>query len=199
MGWVRIDDAFYDHPAHAGLELAAWGLWTWSLAWSNRNLSDGAIPKTVVKRMDPDGEATGALINSGRWLDNGEGVAVHDYLEWQPSKEQILSKRERERQRNRGRTAATPPGAAEELPCEEPQPQPLPNGKEKASRKTRISLPWVNTEEMLAWASTNCPAVDVHRETEKFVDDAKAHGRSYIDWVAAWKGWLRRNRDGAFR
>lgn len=111
MGWVRVDDAFYDHPAHAGLTLEAWGLWLWGLAWSNRNLSDGSIPTAAIERMDPDGMASGALISSGRWHQDGDVVLIHDYLAYQPSAESVRSKRvkERERWQRRADSTDTPP------------------------------------------------------------------------------------------
>jgi hypothetical protein len=128
MGWVRVSDDFYDHPAHAVLGLEEWGLWLWSLAWANRNLTDGAIPMLVVKRMDPDGDATGALIEAGRWDHLDDRVEIHDYLEFQPSAQQIRAKREKERERFQRRSAATPRGeradSAATPPASQPQPQP---------------------------------------------------------------------------
>lgn len=80
MGWVRVSDDFYDHPAHVDLDLSAWGLWLWSLAWANRNLTDGVLPLAAVRRMDPDGTASGALITAGRWVELDDGrVRVHDF------------------------------------------------------------------------------------------------------------------------
>lgn len=135
MGWVRIDDAFYDHPAHAGLDLAAWGLWTWSLAWSNRNLTDGRIPKAAARRMDPDGIASGALIAAGRWVEDDDAFVVHDFLEFQPSAEQVRKRREKERDRwarRSGPDSGDPPrGAGAERPrtprASQPQPHEEPN------------------------------------------------------------------------
>lgn len=90
MGWVRIDDSFYDHPAMVDLDLAHWGLWAWSLAFSNRNLTDGRISLAAVKRMDPDGELTQALIDAGRWhLLPDAAIEINDYLDYQRSSEQI--------------------------------------------------------------------------------------------------------------
>lgn len=123
MGWVRLDDAFYDHEGFAALELGAWGLWVWSLAWANRNLTDGKIPKAVIERMDPAGTAAGALITAGRWHDHDEHIVVHDYLDYQPSAAQVKVKRERERSRwqRRGTRDATPPESAEHSPDPPPK------------------------------------------------------------------------------
>lgn len=56
MPWVRLEDDFYDHPkmAAAGPLGIAW--WVTGLAYSNRNLTDGRIPRPVARRLlDLDG------------------------------------------------------------------------------------------------------------------------------------------------
>lgn len=136
MGWVRISDDFYDHPAHVGLDLAAWGLWTWSLAWANRNLTDGIIPRAVVKRMDPDGATSGALIDAGRWIAlDGDRIEIHDYLAFQPSAEQIKRKREKDRERWQRRTRSdstdTPHGV-------EPEPEPTPPSSQPQPQRSSL-------------------------------------------------------------
>lgn len=211
MGWVRISDDFYDHPAHAGNGLAAWGLWAWSLAWSNRNLRDGLIPWPVVERMDPDGKASGALLKSGRWIKRDDCVEVHDYLEYQPSAEQIREKRAKERERwlrradSNGASTDTPPQLRAEPPptprVSQPQPQSLSNDRELGGAKaptrtrgTRIPERFVVTDEMAEWAATNHPRVVIDYQTQKFVDHFKAKAGQdavAVDWVRRWKNWIR--------
>lgn len=133
MGWVRLDDAFYDHPGHATLSLSAWGLWAWSLAWSNRNLRDGKIPLPVVERMDPAGDATAELVGAGRWDRDEQTVIVHDYLEYQPSADEVRKKRERERTRwqRRGKRHES------DLPADsDPEPEPPPPQHRAESPRT---------------------------------------------------------------
>lgn len=216
MGWVRIDDSFYDHPGHAGLDLAAWGLWAWSLAWSNRNLTDGHIPLAVVKRMDPVGDATGALIASSRWDLADEVVVVHDFLEYQPSAEQIREKRERERVRwqRRGGRKPSPDGEPEDSettprgvdaeheetpPASQPQPQDLSHDKslpaEDRRRGTRIPEDFDLSADRERWAHERCPGLDVVLHHERFVNHWRAKtGRdaTKLDWDATWRNWMLR-------
>lgn len=51
MPWVRIDDAFYDHPKFDRAGPLGVALWVVGLAWSNRNLTDGFIPDSKVRTL----------------------------------------------------------------------------------------------------------------------------------------------------
>lgn len=133
MGWVRLDDAFYDHQKfiEAG-PLAGW-LWVCSLAWSNRNLTDGFIPANQVPRLASfDGFAhhmwSGELMGGGEdvdvrdlagdlvslrlWDEVEGGYRIHDFHDYQPSAEQVLAKREKERSRWSRRSRGNAAGAA---------------------------------------------------------------------------------------
>lgn len=211
MGWVRVSDDFYDHRGHIPLSLDAWGLWLWGLAWSNRNLTDGVIQWEAIRRMDPDGTASGALVASGRWHDENTHVEIHDYLEYQPSAEQIRSKREKDRERwhRRGSSlhadsTATPRGVQPDSTptplTSQPQPQhSISDDMEcpPARRgKTKIPSPFEVTPEMESWARERYPQLDWSRETEKFVAWAKANDRRYADWLQAWRNWMHRAEGG---
>ena len=227
MGWVRIDDSFYEHPAMISLELHAWGLWTWSLAFCNRNLTDGRVPLAAIRRMDPDGTASGALIEAGRWLQEDGEVVVKDYLDYQPSAEQIRSKRDKERERWQRRasspaaaipSAPTPrgvaPPSASTPPASQPQPQPDTYVSEsgahsapaptttKRPRGTRIPDPFIVTDDMVTWAETELPRFDWTRETVRFKDHwLAAAGAKGVkqDWPATWRNWMRRAAEGTYR
>lgn len=45
--------------------------------------------------------------------------------------------------------------------------------------------------EMRNWAANACPGVDVQGETAKFIDHSLANGRACVDWMAAWRKWVR--------
>ena len=228
MGWVRIDDGFYDHPGHASLDLEDWGLWLYALAWSNRNLTDGRLPCAVVRRMDPVGKATGALIEAGRWIkQDDDWIEIHGFLDYQPSAEQIRSKRDRERERWQRRagspaaadpSAATPrgvpPDSAATPTASQPQPQHSAKAESEArtahpptttkprTRGTRIADPFVVSDEMVAWAEAELPGFDWVRETVRFKDHwLAAPGAKGVkqDWPATWRNWMRRAAEGAFR
>lgn len=48
MTWVKIDDAFSEHPKMAAVGPVGWGVWLAGLAYCNRNLTDGFIPRAIA-------------------------------------------------------------------------------------------------------------------------------------------------------
>ena len=126
MPWVRLDDSFADHPkiAEAG-PLAAW-LHTKALIYCGRHLTDGRIPKAVVVSLvdwtsvlmgngvtnaHPDNlTLAAALVSVGLWHEDGAAFQIHDYLQYQPSRAEVLAEREKTKarvQRFRARNVVT--------------------------------------------------------------------------------------------
>lgn len=123
MAWVRLSDDFYDHPKFDKAGSLGIALFAAGLAWCNRNLTDGWIPrKTALRLLDfedvvdavsnadrnavtnvTDNDAltpaiakntVRKLVDAGLWSEADGGYWVHDYLEYQASKEQIEAGRE---------------------------------------------------------------------------------------------------------
>src|SRR5688572_6751300 len=101
MTWVRISDDFMDHPKVVGLGAdgpIAVTLWLAGLGYCNRYLTDGYIPAGILSRLttlDPAQLriATDALVAAGLWERGVNGFQVHDFLEYQNSKEYVLTRR----------------------------------------------------------------------------------------------------------
>jgi hypothetical protein len=92
--WVRLDDHFADHPKILGLSDGAYRAFVDGLCYASRYLTDGHIPTAAVKtitrhKLRPVAE----LIEAGLWEQNGSGVIVHDYLEFQPSRSTVEANR----------------------------------------------------------------------------------------------------------
>lgn len=118
MGWVRISDDFYDHEKFAEVGPLGLAVWIAGLAYCNRNLTDGKIPhRTAQRLLHIDGigiytsnhtgrdaqvaDGIDELLEAGLWVDEGTKYAVHDYLDYQPSKDDVT----RQRQKNAYRQA----------------------------------------------------------------------------------------------
>ena len=127
MGWVRVSDDFYDQRKFYGVTALGDALWIRGLAFANRNLTDGFIPHRAVKGLiDTTGlsisvdnftgrdaspeDAVTELLTAGIWHESGHDCEVcpevpggvyliHDYLEYQPSREKVLEERGRVRRR----------------------------------------------------------------------------------------------------
>lgn len=84
MPWVYLDDGFPEHPKVIAAGGDASWLWVCALAYCNRNLTEGSIPKVVVPRLsDRKGPERLAkrLVEAGLWEDKGDSYYVHDYHE----------------------------------------------------------------------------------------------------------------------
>jgi hypothetical protein len=63
-------------------------------------------------------------------------------------------------------------------------------------RAARIPEPFIVTASMREWAAAEVASVNVDRSTRMFVDYWRAESgakASKLDWVAAWRNWLRRD------
>jgi hypothetical protein len=119
MGWVRVSDDFYDHPKFDTVGPLGIAMWIAGLAWCNRNLSDGVIPRSAVVRLldwegvgdvlgkaasrnggsngvtnaprnsDVAAEVAQLLVDAGLWMPTESGYEVLGYLKYQRSADQI--------------------------------------------------------------------------------------------------------------
>lgn len=116
MTWVRKDDQMPIHRKVAPLTDAAYRLNDEAICWSSRNLADGRISVDdlagISKRGKPNLAAE--LVRRGLWHEAGhvcpsptcppsgpDGWVIHDYLEYNPSKEKVLRERDAKAERQR--------------------------------------------------------------------------------------------------
>jgi hypothetical protein len=122
LTWTKLDDGILDHPKIAQVGLMGYAWFTAGLVYSNRNLTDGFIPYGVARKLFPlintdselrvwsagmtcgmmgyDGEEAieqviGWLTGAGLWDEVPGGYTVHDFLDWNPSRTDVLSLREK--------------------------------------------------------------------------------------------------------
>ena len=104
MSWVKLDDGFATHPkVQAAGQSAAW-LHVAGLCYAAQHLTDGAIPDSSLTGM---GQFTGTrarslaerLVEVGLWERNGAGYAIHDYLDYNPSRKSLEERRKAARER----------------------------------------------------------------------------------------------------
>lgn len=214
MSWVKVDDKAWSHPKLVGLHPNALRLWLFGLCWCNQHETDGHIPLGVLGLLGGKARDAEALVKAGLWYADDMGWEVHQYLNYQPSKEQLDAKRNataarvtahRERNRNgvgNGVTSGvsnapvTPlPIPSRPDPVTDKPPSPLAGGATTKRRKARVPIPepWIPTPAHAELAKSL--GVDMRSEAEKFRDHGRATGRLIADPDAAFRMWLRKSVD----
>jgi hypothetical protein len=94
VSWARIDDkmAFGAKTIAAGNE--AVGVWLRMLAWSCDQRTNGLVTRSVALTIAGKEKALERLVEV-RMLDvDGDDFRIHDFLDWQPSADEIAAKRQ---------------------------------------------------------------------------------------------------------
>ena len=91
--FIRLDHGMPENRKVMGLTDGAFRLYIEAICWCSRQESDGFIPDAFIKRLGK-ARAVAELVTTGL-LDTGlGGYAVHDYLDFQRSSDEIAAYRE---------------------------------------------------------------------------------------------------------
>lgn len=107
MTWTKLDDGLHSHPKirKAWREPRAVGLHLLAINYATCHELDGKISPEFVEDYLPDaGErerVVAQLEACGLWDRNGVGWEIHDFLQYQPSKQSLREKREADAKRKR--------------------------------------------------------------------------------------------------
>ena len=100
MAWVKLDDRFFDNPKIAALSDGAQLAYLKSLTYCASQLTDGKFPLRKAREFATP-KAIKELV-AGLWDEDAGGFVVHDYLTYNPTREQVLKERqERHEQKSR--------------------------------------------------------------------------------------------------
>lgn len=95
MSWVKVDDRVWCHPKFLGLSASAVRLWLWALCWCSQHETDGTFPTSMLAAIGGTKKTAAELVSRGLWEPAADGGwTVHDYLSYQPSREQRRAQRE---------------------------------------------------------------------------------------------------------
>ena len=224
MSWFKVDDGLHSHPKAVRSGNAALGLWVRGGSWSSQHLTEGFIPEEIVRLYGTPPNAA-ALVQSGLWAKVPGGYQMHDYLDRNPTRDQVQMQRDAaaERQRAaRDRAKASrrdsrvthgvshgvshggshgPPDPTRPVTTEQPPTEVVATRKRAApTRGTSAPDIFPLTLDLNEWARTKTPGVDLPEETENWLDWHRAKGDTAKDWTASWRTWMRRaQRDVAGR
>lgn len=98
MSWFKVDDAFDMHPKVLSAGNAAAGLWLRGGSYCARNLTDGFVPHDVAKLYGTP-QQIAALLRVGLWVRVSGGYEMHQYLERNPSRAEVLAERKKTAER----------------------------------------------------------------------------------------------------
>jgi hypothetical protein len=145
--WVKLEDDFSENPKIARLSDSGLALWVTGLAYCNRNLTDGFIPNQVGlgQLRYCEGNAVPSireLETVGLWDAVPGGWEVHDFHDYQPTREAVLAERlaarermKEVRQKRKGSSVDVRPNVQKnfERSSTTPVPVPVPETAEKTS------------------------------------------------------------------
>lgn len=103
MSWAKIDDGIGDNPKTLRVwaeDPAAFALDIRAIAYCAKHLTDGFVPAEIIalwfagKEADRD-RLVGILLNAQRWEIVPGGFEIHDYLDYNPTKEKVLETRKK--------------------------------------------------------------------------------------------------------
>lgn len=99
MGWLSLDDNFAEHRKIETLSDAAFRLHVAGMCMTARLQDDGIVYAAKVTRLVPRFRkaALQELIDAALWIPCEVGYQIHDYLDWNLSREQIEARREKKR------------------------------------------------------------------------------------------------------
>jgi len=118
--WARIEDTYHENPKVLSVSHAARWMHVASITWCSKYLTDGVIPRRMAWRLGAEDETStpnqwiDELLRAGLWEKHGDDYLVHDFLEYNPSREEVLerrratlSRKERSQQKRGGQSRAS--------------------------------------------------------------------------------------------
>jgi hypothetical protein len=100
MTWFKVDDGFHCHPKvlEAGNECV--GLYVRCGSYCAQHLTDGFVPAGVAA-LYGSAKLAAALVRARLWVPVDGGWQMHDYLNYNPSRDQVEADREAAAERQR--------------------------------------------------------------------------------------------------
>ena len=98
MSWFPLEETITDHPKILQAGHKGFALYVAGLCYASKHLTNGFIPMTAVSLLLPDlraqvAKVAAGLVNAGLWEETSGGYQVHDYLDYQRSREQVEARR----------------------------------------------------------------------------------------------------------
>lgn len=100
MPWFRLDDSFHSHPKVIAAGNEAVGLYVRCGTYAADHTTDGFVSKSIVLLYGSEALAA-RLVDAGLWHRTRGGWNMHDYLDYNPSREAVEKERKAAAERQR--------------------------------------------------------------------------------------------------
>ena len=134
--WFRLDDSFHSHPKVIAAGNEAVGLYVRCGTYAAQHLTDGFIPEQVALQYGTPA-LVAKLVETRLWRRARGGWRMPDYLEYNPSAEQVRRERKAAAQRQRRHRSVTSPRHNGDMPFDQPftLENPVENGTGKHAKR----------------------------------------------------------------
>jgi hypothetical protein len=102
MPWFRVDDGFWSHPKVVELSPDAIALWVRAGSYAAQHLTDGVISVSALPMLGGTRPHADELVIAGLWEQTDARTwTFKDWMDYQPSRSQILADRDAAAERKR--------------------------------------------------------------------------------------------------
>lgn len=92
MSYAGIDCSFPFHPKIRALSDAEYRVHSTAIIYANEHLTDGVIERDVVDMFKGyKAKVVESLVARGLWHYHDDGWTIHDYLDWNKSRDEVLA------------------------------------------------------------------------------------------------------------
>lgn len=202
--YARFDIGMDEHAKIMLLSDAAFRALFESTLYSRRQLTDGFLDERIVMRKwgaDVASELTSNDPERPSWAKVDGGYQIHDFAEHQTTNADIEAKRAAGRKgglaKPKQNASTTQAGASKVL--EQNGSKSLAKTETETETETLTTMPTAGRKKPLpaSWAPNEAHtryAVDegiaLDFQAERFRSHAEAHGRTLVNWDAAFRNWL---------
>ena len=219
MPWAKLDDQIFFNRKVTQCDGYARAFHIAGIVYCSGQLTDGFVPKAALTLL---GGMTGfefdkqmleqvleQLLSSGLWDCCSGGYTIHDYLEYNPSREEALATREARSEAGRrggqvsaGRRQANAQANAEQMLEQNPTPSPSPSPSPSPDPNQETTAVAVGAKAPAKRRQPVPPAVAVMRDemqryparaTYQEIADAVGEDQAALDrWRGLCRQWVRR-------
>lgn len=180
--WFKVDDSFPQHPKVLAIprpdRAATIGLWAMAGIWCSQQLTDGYLAEHMVEELAGQKKHAELLVKVRLWQKVEGGYQIHDYLDYNPSSEEVRADqaRKHEAKVKAGRAGGVASGAARRKHARSSnEADAKQNGsKTKPRPDPTRSEPKDNSSEGVSHASSGSP-----NDPPLYPDRCKRHGDMY--------------------